>query len=211
MLSTAFISINGGIAALAIEAVQSVLKFGLDDVTTHLLENASSRDDAKFSTRAESDYERGSKAILHFEAQNHRFGRGNNIVLQKLVVQDAPPDSVLLLNSHGTLENDVISLMGAFLDTHHDAGMVGADISKPDGIPVTAADRFVNNANTFARKCSFGPINKLLRSWQVTLPPDHPAGRVDWFAGAAVMRRLKALRDVSFFDPVFFFTSRKSI
>jgi GT2 family glycosyltransferase len=181
MLSTAFISINGGIAALAIEAVQSVLKFGLDDVTIHLLENASSGDDANFSTRAESDYERGSKAILHFEAQNHRFGRGNNIVLQKLVAQDAPPDSVLLLNSDGTLENDVISLMGAFLDTHHDAGMVGADISK------------------------------LLRRWQVTLPPDHPAGRVDWFAGAAVMRRLKALRDVSFFDPVFFFTSRKSI
>lgn len=204
MPSTAVIIINYGTAELAIAAVQSVLKFGLADVTVHLLDNASPGDDADAFARAQSDYDWGAQVILYLETHNHGFGRGNNIVLQKLVAQDVPPDRVLLLNPDARLENDVISRMGAFLDTHPDVGMVGAGITKPDGIPVTAAFRFPNIADTFAGQCSFGPISKLLRRWQVPLPAEHPTGQVDWVAGAAVMCQLEALRDVGFFDPVFF-------
>lgn len=204
MPSTAVIIINYGTAALAIAAVQSILEFDLDDVTVHLLDNASPGDDADILARAQSDDDWAAHIILYPETQNHGFGRGNNIILQKLAAQDVPPDRVLLLNPDAKLENDVITRMGAFLDAHHDVGMVGAGITKPDGSLVTAAFRFPNIVDTFAGQCSFGPISRLLSRWQVPLSPDHPAGQVDWVAGAAVMCRMEALRDVGFFDPGFF-------
>ncbi len=204
MPSTAVIIINYGTAALAISAVQSVLDFALDDVTVHLLDNASHGGDADTLARAQNDDDWAAHVVFYPETQNHGFGGGNNIVLQKLAAQDAPPDRVLLLNPDAQLENDVITRLGAFLDTHHDVGMVGAGISKPDGSPVTAAFRFPNVADTFAAQCNFGPLSRLLHRWQVPLPPDHPAGQVDWVAGAAVMCRMVALRDVGFFDPSFF-------
>ncbi|MEM8547173.1 MAG: glycosyltransferase family 2 protein [Pseudomonadota bacterium] len=47
-------------------------------------------------------------------------------------------------------------------------------------------------------------INRMLAHHLVALPPAHASGVVDWVTGAAVMFRLKALRDVGFFDPGFF-------
>ncbi len=204
MSTTAVIIVNYGTASLAITAVQSILSFALDDVTVHLLDNGSPGDDADTLARAQSENDWVGKVIFYPETQNHGFGRGNNFVLQKLLAQAAPPDRVLLLNPDAQLENDVITRMGAFLDTQHDVGMVGAGITKPDGSPVTAAFRFPNIADTFATQCSFGPLSRLLQRWQVPLPPDQPAGQVDWVAGAAVMCRMEALRDVGFFDPGFF-------
>jgi GT2 family glycosyltransferase len=202
----AVIIVNYGTAALTIVGVESVLHYvtDRDDVQIHVVDNASPRDDAATPTAAHKAGQWGERVRLYLKAENHGFWRGNNLVLRALSETAGPADRMLLLNPDAWLENDVISLMGAVLDTHPQVGMVGAGISKPDGTAVTAAFRFPNIADTFATQLNFGPVSRLLRARLVPLPPDHSQGRVDWVAGAAVMCRMQAMRDVNFFDPAFF-------
>lgn len=201
---THVIIVNYGTAALTIAAVDSVLQHAGDAVQIHVVDNASPGDDATILTNAHKAGTWGTQVRLYLELENHGFGRGNNLVLKTLSETADPADRVLLLNPDAMLENDVISLMGALLDAQPQVGMVGAAISKPDGTPVTAAFRFPNAADTFATQLNFGPVTRLLQGRVVPLPPDHPAGVVDWVAGAAVMCRMQTLRDVGFFDPAFF-------
>jgi GT2 family glycosyltransferase len=56
----------------------------------------------------------------------------------------------------------------------------------------------------FSRQLAFGPVTRMLPHLVVPLPPEHPEGRVDWVAGAAVMIRLDVLADLDFFDPDYF-------
>jgi len=203
-LKTAVIIVNYGTAELAIAATQSVLDRAAPQVAIHLVDNASPGGDAAILTQAHEAKGWGGRVTLYLEQENHGFGRGNNVVLQALAADPSPPDAVLLLNPDAELETDVLSQMAQVLAEHPDVAMVGAGISKPDGTPVTAAFRFPNSVNTFAAQLGLGPITRLLKHWQVPLPPDHPAGAVDWVAGAALLCRMQTLRALDFFDPAFF-------
>lgn len=203
-MQTAVIIVNYGTADLTITAVNSVLQHAPASSEIHLVDNASPGEDAALLATAHRDHGWGARVTLYPETENHGFGRGNNLVLHALAERDTPPDAVLLLNPDARLENDIVTRMGDLLAERPDVGMVGAGISKPCGTPVTAAFRFPNLGDTFAGQLNFGPVTRALGRWQVPLPPDHPAGAVDWVAGAALMCRMQALRDAGFFDPAFF-------
>ncbi len=204
--SIAIIIVNYGTAALALDAAHSVLGQTLPDraLHIHIVDNASPGNDAQIL--AHEIIARGwqDRVTLWPEAVNHGFGRGNNIVLSALSRLPAPPAYVFLLNPDAALEDGALARLAALLDTRPDVVAVGAGISKPDGQPVTAAFRFPSLLGEFETAACFGPISRLLRNHRIPLPPDHPEGPVDWVAGAAVLFRLDALRDVDFFDPAFF-------
>lgn len=201
---TAVIVVNYGTADLTIAAVASVLRLAPADVTVHVVDNASPGEDAATLAAAAETEGWGPRVTLWPETENHGFGRGNNLVLRHLARQEPPCGSVLLLNPDARLENDVVTLMRAVLEANPAVGMVGAGIAKPCGTPVTAAFRFPGIAWSFAEASRFGPVSRLLRRWQVPLPPDHPEGPVDWVAGAALLCRMQTLREIDFFDPAFF-------
>lgn len=203
-MQTAVIIVNYATADLTIKAVDSVLQHAPASTEIHLVDNASPGEDAALLAAAHRDHGWGARVTLYPETENHGFGRGNNLVLHALAARDTPPAQVLLLNPDAQLENDIVTLMGDLLDAQPDVGMVGAGITKPDSTPVTAAFRFPNLGDTFASQLNFGPVTRALKRWQVPLPPDHPAGAVDWVAGAALMCRMQTLRDVGFFDPEYF-------
>lgn len=204
--SIAIIIVNYGTAALALDAAASVLDQTLPDraIHIHIVDNASPGDDAQ--TLAHEIIARGwqDRVTLWPETVNHGFGRGNNVVLTALSRLPAPPAYVFLLNPDAALEDAALARLATLLDTRPDVVGVGAGISKPDGRPVTAAFRFPSLLGEFETAACFGPISRLLRNHSIPLPPDHPEGPVDWVAGAAVLFRLDALRDVDFFDPAFF-------
>lgn len=202
----AVIVVNYGTADLSIAAVQSVLErnHGGRAVEVHLVDNASPSGDAAQFAEAHEARGWGDRVTLWPERENHGFGRGNNVVLDALFAREIPPRYVFLLNPDAALDNEALDLLATHMDTHPEVAACGAGISFPSGQPVTAAFRFPSARGNFAQAVNFGPITSRFKQHLVPLSPDHPAGPVDWVAGAAVMFRLEVLQALGGFDPAFF-------
>ena len=202
----AVIIVNYGTAALAVEAVDSVLggDHGGRLVEVHLVDNASPGGDADLLREIHGANGWQGRVTLHLEAVNHGFGRGNNLVLEQLAARPVPPDLVFLLNPDARLQGETLAALADFLDAHPRAAAAGAQILRPGSGVVTSAFRFPGVASEFAHALSFGPVARWLGRHGVALPPGLPTGPVDWVSGAAVMLRAEALREVGGFDPDFF-------
>jgi GT2 family glycosyltransferase len=206
LTSIVVIIVNYGTPDLTIAGVHSVLErnHGGRQVEVHVVDNASPDDSVERLLAAHVEQGWGARVTLYPETKNHGFGRGNNVVLQALQARETPPDAVFLLNPDARLENEAIDLLAQALDADKQAGFAGAGISEPDGTMVTSAFRFPSMISEFSDSLSFGPVARMLKNWSVPLPPDHPAGPVDWVSGAALMGRFTALEQLQFFDPGFF-------
>ena len=202
----AVIIVNYGTADMVIEAVESVLarKHGGRTVEIHIVDNASPGDDASVLTKAHEDRDWASKHVtLWIEAENHGFGRGNNVVLHALADRAHAPEFVFLLNSDAWLENETIDILARALEADSKACGAGAGILHEDGTPAVAAFRFPTLSSEVSRIIGLGVVERMLKHTRVALPTDHE-GPVDWVAGASVMFRFEALREIGFFDPVYF-------
>ncbi len=200
------IIVNYGTPYLTIAGVQSVLDRQHSDrvVDIHVVENGSPDDSASVLQAAHATQGWNRRVTLYLETENHGFGRGNNIALKALSARQTPPDAIFFLNPDAFVQNEAIDALASALEVDPRAGFAGAAISHPDGTGMTAAFRFPSVISQFSDTLCFGPVARLCRRWTVPLPPDHPAGPVDWVSGAAVMGRFTALRDLGFFDPRFF-------
>lgn len=207
MAEIAVIIVNYGTWELALDAVESVLArdHGGRSVEVHLVDNASPGGDAdkiaaEIAARCWQD-----RIQFHPEAENHGFGRGNNVVLKALAARETQPRYVFLLNPDAALDNETLAILADFLDAHPRVGMAGASIRMPgeDGL-VTAAFRFPGILSSFENAASVGLLSRVLRRHMVSLPTDGGTTRVDWVSGAAVMARFDTLVELDFFDSAFF-------
>ncbi len=206
MTEISVIIVNYGTAALTIKAVESVRAraHGGRSVDIHVVDNASTGNDATLLTQAHAERGWGDQVRLYLEGENHGFGRGNNLVLRALEVRHPPPSYVFLLNPDAQLDNEAIDILAKALDDDPQVAAVGASITLPNGTPVTAAFRFPQPISEFLRATNLGPLHKRFARYMTALPAEHPAGPVDWVSGACVMFRMSALQEVHFFDPAFF-------
>ncbi|MEM7238618.1 MAG: glycosyltransferase family 2 protein [Pseudomonadota bacterium] len=206
MPDVAVIIVNYNAAQLAIEAVESVRArdHGGRTVEIHLVDNASPRGDAAVLAAALEDRGWAPGVTLYAETVNHGFGRGNNLVLDRLAEREDPPEFVLLLNPDAALKNEAIAIMVDFLVARPKAAVTGARCIKPDGHSVPASFRFPNIVSVFTAALSFGPVTRLLAGWRVAIDPEAGTRRVDWVSGASMLARFDALRAEGFFDPAYF-------
>lgn len=200
----AVVIVNCGTSVLAIAGVQSVLDHCGPGVEVHLVDNNSPENDYSVIESVHQERNWGKQAKLYPEKINHGFGRGNNLVSKALAQRPVPPTKVLLLNPDAHLANDAISILSDFVDAHPKAGLAGASICRPDGIPVSAAFRFHSLFSELESSIRLGVVSPFFKRRVVAWPPDQPTGKVDWVSGAAVMFRYNAIADVGFFDPDFF-------
>lgn len=205
-MSVAVVTINYGTPDLSIVAVESILarKHGGRNVEVHLVDNASPGRDAEILRNAHVERGWGTRVTLWLEPVNHGFGRGNNLVFQALASRATPPEFVFLLNPDAQLENEAIDILAGALEKDPSAAVAGAGISFPDGRPAVACFRFPSFIREVLGTIDFGPLDRLLPSGRVSLPPEWPEGQVDWVAGASMMIRFPVLKEVGFFDPDFF-------
>ncbi len=197
----AVIVVNYGTADLTVAAVNSVISRDHDgiSVSVHVVDNASPGDDGERLKALQSD-----QVTVYAEAVNHGFGRANNLVIDRLLAEDTPPDYVFLLNPDARLKNDAIVKMATFLEEHPKAAIGGAKILKPGLGARVAAFRFPTFGTELAAAIAFRPISRLISRRTIALSPDLSTQEVDWVAGAAMMVRVTALEEVGGFDPVFF-------
>lgn len=207
MAKIAVIIVNYGTWELALAGAESVLArdHGGHEVELHLVDNASPGGDAARIAEAIAEHGWQDRIRFHPEAENHGFGRGNNVVLKKLAAADGAPDYVFLLNPDAQLENETLAILADFLEAHPRAGMAGAGIRMPETDSlVTASFRFPGIASTLEKAATFGPVTRLLHHKIVPLPHWSGTAKVDWVAGAAVMARFEAWKALDFFDPAYF-------
>ena len=175
-------------------------------VDVHLVDNASPRRRGSRPLAAEIAT-RGweTRVTLYAEAENHGFGRGNNLVLQGAGrAARRRPSFVFLLNPDARLKNEAIAILADFLDPTPGRGGGRADreAGRHPGhrsLPLPGPDQhlFVG--------AGFGPRRPRAFARQVPLAPNRPTGPVDWVAGAAVMLRLSGvIQTAGFFDPAYF-------
>lgn len=201
----AVVIVNYGTADLTVQAVDSVLQQAGPGPSPeiHVVDNASPGDDQAVLSKAKAGWP--DTVVLHLEAENHGFGRGNNVVLDELAQRATPPDKVLFLNPDARLVTPVVAQLSAFLDEHPTAGVVGCSILRPEtGVPASAAFRFPSMASELSRSANIGVLSRLFRNYQVAIPDISGAQDVDWVSGAAFMARFCALKEAGFFDPAYF-------
>lgn len=201
----AVVIVNYNTPEMAISAADSVLNRGEDtlSVEIHILDNGSPGNDRQVLNEASARWAGAVK--LHFEDDNHGFGRGNNLILRELANRPDPPSKVFLLNPDARLVTNAVAELATFLDSHPEVAVVGSGIVDEVTLEsVVCAFRFPGVISEFSESLHFGPLRRLLKRWNVAYPPGSPASEVDWVSGASMMARLSALEEVGFFDPDYF-------
>lgn len=200
------IIVNYGTAALTIEAVQSVLdhRHGGRAVDVHVVDNASPENSGPLLAEAHAARGWGERVVLYLEAENHGFGRGNNVALRALAARAVPPRLVMALNPDARLKTETIDALATFIEANPRIGLVGCGIDRPEGGAVPAVFRFPNIRGEFSGALGFGPVSRLFGRYLTAGPANPPTGPVEWVSGAAFMARLPALEEAGFFDPDYF-------
>jgi len=127
-------------------------------------------------------------AELVVNASNLGFGAGNNVAIERFLVDEAI-EYVWLLNNDTTVEPDTLDTMVAAADSHPLVGAVGSVIYY--------ADRR-GDVQTWG---GGGYSTRTGRTRDAVSSVD----RVDYITAASALLRVEALRDVGLFDSRFFF------
>ncbi|MDQ3542562.1 MAG: glycosyltransferase family 2 protein [Actinomycetota bacterium] len=127
-------------------------------------------------------------AELVVNASNLGFGAGNNVAIERFLVDEAI-EYVWLLNNDTTVEPDTLDTMVAAADSHPLVGTVGSVIYY--------ADRR-GDVQTWG---GGGYSTRTGRTRDAVSSVD----RVDYITAASALLRVEALRDVGLFDSRFFF------
>ena len=207
MAKIAVIIVNYNAADLVVQGLHSVLSREMDghDVHIYLVDNASASGDATIFADVIDQNGWHNDVTLFAETINHGFGRGNNLALRALEKDPEPPQFVFLLNPDAQVKPNTLGVLVDFMDNHPQAAMLGTRAYNPDAPdPVAAAFRFPGILSTFSASVNFGPVARLLKSYEVSLGGDIQTQRVDWVSGAAVLARFEAWAAQDFFDPAYF-------
>ena len=163
--SIAVLIVNYKTAALPVKAVQTVLDHthGGREVHVHVVDNASPDDSVHLLQQAHRDKGWDGRVTLYPEAENHGFGRGNNVVLRQLAQNANPPDAVFFLNPDATVQSGTINALVAQLEQLPDTGVCGCRIMRPDGTFVPSAFRFPTVFGEFLSGLGIGRLFRLFR------------------------------------------------
>ncbi|MEM6305524.1 MAG: glycosyltransferase family 2 protein [Pseudomonadota bacterium] len=135
---------------------------------------------------------------------NGGFGAGNNLGLKAAMSDGTRPDFFYVLNSDAFLDPGCIAALLAHLHAHPKAAFAASHVRGEDGVAHTTAFRFPSVQGEFEGAARIGVISRFLARAVVAPPLPQEAARVDWAAGASVLMRAEALRDIGLFDETFF-------
>lgn len=116
--------------------------------------------------------------------------------------------NLLLLNPDAIVHPNAVASMVSHLDTHSEAGAVGARLFDPDGSLQYSCRRFPKLATVFFGRYSFltrvFPNNPISRDY-LYLDWDHETVReVDWVSGACLMVARRTIERVGLLDEGYF-------
>lgn len=127
---------------------------------------------------------------------NLGFSAGNNVGLRQ-----ATGRFILLLNSDTEIRRDTFQLSVKYMDSHHQAGVMGCKVLLPDGkLHEASRRRFPNPANAFLRLFGFRKFSDY--NYQ-NIPIDREM-EVDSVVGAFLLIRRTVVDKIGLLDEEFF-------
>jgi len=138
--------------------------------------------------------------------ENVGFPKGNN-----LGIQIAAGRQLLFLNPDTVLVRGALTSIFRYMESHHDVGVVGPQLTNPDGSRQSSRRRFPSLATGFVESTwldRFAPPSVLSRYYAEDLPDDVPVD-VDWVVGACMMVRGEAIAQVGGMDEAYFMYSEE--
>lgn len=110
---------------------------------------------------------------------------------------------LLLLNSDTLLEDDAVSRLSAFLDSHPEAGVVSCALANADGTPQPSCGHFPRLLGAFfarlRRGRDTGPRGDFVYPF-LSLDQHREVREVDWVAGAVMLVRREVIERVGLLD-----------
>ncbi len=113
---------------------------------------------------------------------------------------------ILLLNTdmYFDPEEQCLTRMAAFMDTHPDCGIAGCRLYHADGIFAYPARRFQTLATIMARRLGMGRLfRQSLNNYFYREHAIYDSFQCDWLSGCLMMIRHDAFEDVGYFDEGF--------
>ena len=134
--------------------------------------------------------------------RNAGYAAGNNRILEGVLASDEF-DYVWLLNPDTIVRTAVTADVLEVLGRPRTAAL-GARLEDPDETPQTSAFRFPSGSSEFLQAANLSFLNRWFGRWRVVQPISDTPVRADWLAGASLLLKVDALRDVGLFDERFF-------
>lgn len=144
--------------------------------------------------------------------RNLGFAGGNNLALRRLLMEQRPPDAMLLLNPDTETVGDAVPQLVRYLRAHPDVAVVGPRLRYPDGSVQSSRRRFPTRATFFWESTPLGqlrPANRWARAYRMDDVPDNAEQRVDWLVGAALLVRRAAIERAGLLDDGFLMYSEE--
>lgn len=131
--------------------------------------------------------------------KNAGFAKANNQAIKL-----AQGDYILLLNPDTKVQADALNQMIAFLDSHPDAGVVGAKLVLPDGrVQPDPFGRFPTVKNILLLKL-WQMSERIKGNRDLTRKDFSKILEVDWISGASMMIRQEVIKEVGLMDEEYF-------
>lgn len=138
--------------------------------------------------------------------ENVGFPRGNNLGIAK-----ANGRYILLLNPDTVVVGQALTTLLTYLQTHPDAGIVGAQLLNGDGSVQSSRRRFPTLATAFFESTWLESVapRRLLDHYYVRDLPDDKIADVDWVTGACMMAPRAVVEAVGGLDEAYFMYSEE--
>lgn len=200
MIDLSVVIVNWNVSDLLRRCLHSILDTQCLTLDVIVVDNASA-DDSVEMVRTEFP---GVHLIAN--ADNRGFPAANN-----QGIAAARGRYILLLNPDTEVAGDALATMVAFADAHPDVGIVGPQLSYPDGSIQSSRRRFPTLATAFFESTWLKPYapRRLLERYEFLDRPDDVVQDVDWLYGAALMTRREAIEQVGPMDESFFMYSEE--
>jgi N-acetylglucosaminyl-diphospho-decaprenol L-rhamnosyltransferase len=135
---------------------------------------------------------------------NDGFGSGNNHGIRLALEKYPDLQYVYILNSDAFPDLGAIDALVECLESKPTYAFAGSYIYGEDGEPHTTAFRFPTALSEFEGSIRLGIITRILKKYRVPIGIPEISCDVDWTAGASMLIRVAALRQIGPFDETFF-------
>jgi GT2 family glycosyltransferase len=135
---------------------------------------------------------------------NRGFAGGNNVILRQAMAWTPPPKYFLLLNADTLVRPNALRLLVEAMEARPDVGIVTPCLEAEDGKAQVSCFRFHSPASEFLRAACTGPITKLLKRFEVPMPPSDQSAEPDWASFACALIRREVLEEIGLLDERFF-------
>jgi N-acetylglucosaminyl-diphospho-decaprenol L-rhamnosyltransferase len=204
-MNLSVIIVNYRTAELTINCIASIAadRFSGESINVVLVDNASPDNSAKVLEQAIQLNGWASWVDFIPASSNGGFAYGNNLGIRFAINSPSPPEYLLLLNPDTIVRPGALVRLCQFMDEHPKAGIAGAHIIGPEGLPLHCAHYFPSPSQQFAEGLRLGIVNRWLGSGSHS-PGGSRDIECDWVSGACMLVRREVIEQIGEMDEEFF-------